>query len=139
VTNTLLYPNPRAPAMASPSEADFPRPRAAVRATVLRSVFSLAASRKVITPRAWSKVRHLATNAPAGCRAVLVSMMAGCSRSIKIAMDRYYQTNAPAGCRAVVVRMMVDQSRPPRIVTDEFHPTSAPAGCRAVFVSMMAD
>ena len=44
-----------------------PRPRAAVRATVLRSVFSDAASRKVITARAWSRLLHLATRGPAGC------------------------------------------------------------------------
>ena len=44
-----------------------PRPRAAVSATVERSVRSLAASRKVTTPRAWSSVRAAATSAPAGC------------------------------------------------------------------------
>lgn len=44
-----------------------PRPRAAVNATVLRSVFSDTASRKVMTARAWSRVLHLATRGPAGC------------------------------------------------------------------------
>jgi len=49
------------------SAVTLPRPRAAVRATVLRSVFSDAASRKVITARAWSRLLHLATRGPAGC------------------------------------------------------------------------
>lgn len=49
------------------SSITFPRPRAAVRATVLRKVFSEAASRKVMTARAWSRVLHLATRGPAGC------------------------------------------------------------------------
>lgn len=44
-----------------------PLPRAAVNATVLRSVFSDAASKKVITARAWSRLLHLATRGPAGC------------------------------------------------------------------------
>lgn len=39
-----LYPNATAPATASPMAADFPRPRAAVRATVLLRVFSETAS-----------------------------------------------------------------------------------------------
>lgn len=38
------YPNATAPAIANPSAADLPRPRAAVRATVLRNVFSEMAS-----------------------------------------------------------------------------------------------
>lgn len=51
---------------AAPRDHTFPRPRAAVSATVERSVFSLAASRKVATARAWSSVRHRPTSAPAG-------------------------------------------------------------------------
>lgn len=51
------------------SAVTLPRPRAAVNATVLRSVFSDAASRKVITARAWSRLLHLATRGPAGCTA----------------------------------------------------------------------
>ena len=47
--------------------ADLPRPRAAVSATVERSVRSLAASRNVTTARAWSSVRAAPTSAPAGC------------------------------------------------------------------------
>ena len=35
MTKILEYPNPTAAAMAKPSAADFPRPRAAVRETVL--------------------------------------------------------------------------------------------------------
>jgi hypothetical protein len=49
------------PAIARPRAADLPRPLLAVSASVDRSVFSLAASRKVTTARAWSSVRHLAT------------------------------------------------------------------------------
>lgn len=48
----LLYPMVRAPAMANPRDADLPLPLEAVKATVLRRVFSEAASRKVITARA---------------------------------------------------------------------------------------
>lgn len=52
--NTFLpdkpdYPAAIAPAIASPRAADFPRPRAASKATVLRSVLSKTASRNVIT------------------------------------------------------------------------------------------
>jgi hypothetical protein len=43
------YPRATAPAIATPNAADFPRPRAAVKATVLRKVFSEIASKKVIT------------------------------------------------------------------------------------------
>ena len=56
--NPTPLPHPPAcpPAIASPRAADLPRPRAAVSATVLRSVFSDAASRKVTTALAWSRV-----------------------------------------------------------------------------------
>lgn len=43
------YPKATAPAIATPKAADFPLPRAAVSATVLRKVFSEIASRKVMT------------------------------------------------------------------------------------------
>ena len=66
VTNTLAYPIPMAPATAMPIAADLPRPRAAVSATVERSVFSLAASRNVTTALAWSKVLQQLTSGPAG-------------------------------------------------------------------------
>mmetsp|Transcript_13210 Transcript_13210/g.33443 ORF Transcript_13210/g.33443 Transcript_13210/m.33443 type:complete len:227 (-) Transcript_13210:343-1023(-) len=65
-TKMLLYPSASAPEMASPSAALLPRPRDAVSATVLRSVFSEAASRKVTTARAWSSVLHMPTRPPAG-------------------------------------------------------------------------
>ena len=55
-----------APAMAMPMAADFPRPLAAVKATVERNVFSLAASKNVTTAFAWSNVLHCETNGPAG-------------------------------------------------------------------------
>lgn len=47
---THLYPKATAPATASPSAADLPRPRAAVRATVLLRVFSEIASMNFSTP-----------------------------------------------------------------------------------------
>lgn len=50
--NTKLYPKATAPATASPSAADLPRPRAAVRATVLLRVFSEIASMNFSTPLA---------------------------------------------------------------------------------------
>lgn len=67
VTKMLLYPIANAPAIASPNDADFPLPLEAVKATVLRSVFSDAASKKVMTARAWSRVLHFSTKSPAGC------------------------------------------------------------------------
>lgn len=45
----MQYPAAIAPEIARPSAADFPRPRAASKATVLRSVLSKIASRNVIT------------------------------------------------------------------------------------------
>lgn len=66
VTKILLYPIARAPEIERPKDADFPRPLDAVKATVLLRVFSEAASRNVITARAWSRVLHFLTNAPAG-------------------------------------------------------------------------
>lgn len=47
------YPKATAPATANPSAADLPRPRAAVRATVLLRVFSEMASMNFSTPLAW--------------------------------------------------------------------------------------
>lgn len=47
--NQARYPEATAPAIARPSAADFPRPRAASKATVLRKVLSRIASRKVMT------------------------------------------------------------------------------------------
>lgn len=49
--NESLVGNPAAtaPAIASPRAADFPRPRAAIKATVLRNVLSRIASRNVTT------------------------------------------------------------------------------------------
>lgn len=62
------------PMSVSPSRAckrvvrlTLPLPLLAVSATVLRSVFSLAASRNVTSALAWSNVRHLGTRLPAGC------------------------------------------------------------------------
>ena len=52
-----IYPAAIAPAIAKPSAADFPRPRAASRATVLRSVLSKTASRKVTTAFPYSHKR----------------------------------------------------------------------------------
>ena len=49
VMKILLYPCAIAAATAKPNAADLPRPRAAVRATVLRNVFSAIASTKVTT------------------------------------------------------------------------------------------
>lgn len=43
------YPAATAPATARPSAADLPRPRAAMRATVLLNVLSRIASRNVMT------------------------------------------------------------------------------------------
>lgn len=45
----MQYPAAIAPEIARPSAADFPRPRAASKATVLRSVLSKIESRNVIT------------------------------------------------------------------------------------------
>lgn len=54
------YPRAIAPAMATPRAADFPLPRAAVSATVLRNVFSEIASRKVITAFAYAiQIAHI--------------------------------------------------------------------------------
>ena len=48
-----LYPNATAEAKDSPKAADFPRPRAAVRVTVLLNVFSDIASTNLRTAFAW--------------------------------------------------------------------------------------
>lgn len=52
----INYPAAIAPEIARPSAADFPRPRAASKATVLRSVFSKIASRNVITAFAYADI-----------------------------------------------------------------------------------
>ena len=67
VMNMLLYPCATAPAMAIPSAADFPLPLAAVRATVLRRVFSAIASVKTRRALAWSMVLARFTSDPMGC------------------------------------------------------------------------
>lgn len=56
------YPNATAPAIANPSAADFPRPRAAVRATVLRKVFSEIASMNFSTALALRYVKGCFNN-----------------------------------------------------------------------------
>lgn len=56
-TKNQPHPNATAPATASPSAADLPRPRAAVRATVLLKVFSEIASMNFNTPLAYRKIQ----------------------------------------------------------------------------------
>lgn len=56
---TKPHPNATAPATASPRAADLPRPLAAVRATVLRRVFSEIASMNFSTPLAYRKIQPL--------------------------------------------------------------------------------
>ena len=56
VTNMLEYPKPTAVAKARPKAADFPRPLAAVIATVLRSVFSDMASTNFKRAFAWKPI-----------------------------------------------------------------------------------
>lgn len=53
------YPAAIAPATAKPSAADFPRPRAASRATVLRRVLSKIASRNVMTAFPYSNMKTI--------------------------------------------------------------------------------
>lgn len=53
------YPAAIAPAIAKPSAADFPRPRAASKATVLRSVLSKIVSRNVATAFPCSNIYQL--------------------------------------------------------------------------------
>lgn len=50
------YPNATAEASASPKAADLPRPRAAVRVTVLLNVFSDIASTNLSTAFAWMEI-----------------------------------------------------------------------------------
>ena len=57
IVNSNTYPNATAEASASPKAADFPRPRAAVRVTVLLKVFSDIASTNLRTALAW-KVKN---------------------------------------------------------------------------------
>ena len=66
VTKMLEYPCASAAAIASPSAADFPRPRAAVKVTVDESVFSAIASTNVNIARAWSSVFASLTSSPTG-------------------------------------------------------------------------
>jgi len=58
VTNMFEYPQATAPATASPSAADFPRPREAVSETVDRSVFSEMASINLRTALACAKQKQ---------------------------------------------------------------------------------
>lgn len=53
------YPAAIAPAIAIPSAADFPRPRAASKATVLRRVLSKIASRNVMTALPYFKHKDM--------------------------------------------------------------------------------
>ena len=62
----LLYPYATAAAIAMPIEADFPRPLAAVKETVLRRFFSEIASTNVIIAVAWSTVLAVSTKVPIG-------------------------------------------------------------------------
>ena len=57
-SNTCSYPNATAEASASPKAADFPRPRAAVRVTVLLNVFSDIASTNLSTALAWIEINQ---------------------------------------------------------------------------------
>ena len=52
------YPNATAAAIAKPSAADLPRPRAAVKATVVRKVFSEIASTNFKTALAWKSTKR---------------------------------------------------------------------------------
>lgn len=54
----IPHPKATAPAIASPKAADFPRPLAAVNATVLRRVFSEMASINFRTAFAWWSEKH---------------------------------------------------------------------------------
>lgn len=54
-TDYIYYPAAIAPAIANPRAADFPRPRAANKAIVFRSVLSKIASRNVITALPYKK------------------------------------------------------------------------------------
>lgn len=56
------YPAAIAPAIAKPSAADFPRPRAASKATVLRRVLSKIASRNVMTALPYVKHKDMISN-----------------------------------------------------------------------------
>lgn len=59
LNKNLMYPKATAPATDSPIAADFPRPRAAVRATVLLRVFSDTASINFSTAFAYGMTRFL--------------------------------------------------------------------------------
>lgn len=50
-----IYPAATAPATARPSAADFPRPRLAIKATMLRRALSKIASKNVITALPYKK------------------------------------------------------------------------------------
>lgn len=64
VTKMLLYPSCTAPAIANPTEADFPRPLPAVIDTVDFCDFSAIASTKAITTLAWSSVLAVLISLP---------------------------------------------------------------------------
>ena len=58
----ITYPNATAEASASPKAADFPRPRAAVKVTVLRRVFSDMASTNLRTALALKDQKHIVSH-----------------------------------------------------------------------------
>ena len=58
IVYSITYPNATADASASPKAADFPRPRAAVKVTVLRRVFSDMASTNLRTALALKDQKH---------------------------------------------------------------------------------
>ena len=64
-----------AAAIATPRAADFPRPLAAVRVTVLLKVFSAMASTNVRRAFAWSTVLAIWTKEPTGCVSTRLSLM----------------------------------------------------------------
>lgn len=67
VTKMFVKPQPTAPATASPSAADFPRPLAAVTEHVANGAdFSVTTSRSRSSTFAWQSVRHLARSGPMG-------------------------------------------------------------------------
>ena len=75
------YPKPTAVAMARPRAADFPRPLAAVMATVLRNVFSDIASTNFNRPLA-CKYSILPLNAPIATKVVCLSHLLKYLRSL---------------------------------------------------------
>jgi hypothetical protein len=112
--------------MASPSAADLPRPLLAVSASVERSVFSLAASRKVTTARAWSSVRHLATCV---CVCVLPAHMAACAAAGVSANDTTLLRSVQHTCAVHTPRARSCKHAAGTEQTTPTARTSAPAGC----------